>query len=227
MSGGIERVYQSTESGLIVSRFQSRKGALPADVGDWREALGREQFLGDVRALLERGRQEPGLKAAVPGAAWITNTGSAAIALSAATGKTLWYVNAAANDDVSLCEMCVGFDGITAAVPALVELVYGTKATNSTPNSGSTSFTPLQTRGWAVKAASSASANNCTSEPTALTSHRQWLLSPNGGLLVVQFPLGREPTAHNIASTSGLQIGCRVTAPAAVNARSYVEFEES
>lgn len=225
--GGVELVDQQLSSGLIISRFQARPGRLPADVGDWQEMLRRDQFLGQIHRMLERARQAPGLQASVPGAGWLVNTGSSAIALTGATAKTLMYVNTGAQVTAALVELCVGFDGVTAsAVPALVELVYGTKASNSTPGTASTSFTPLQSRGWPVKTAASAAANTCTSEPTVLVAQRGVLLTPNGGLLVVQFPLGREPSGHNIASTSGLQLGVRATAPAAVNTRGYFEFEE-
>lgn len=224
---GVELHRQATVGGAIISLARARPGVMPADAGDWLEAVHRQSFLQSVDLMLARARQHPDVKAGVPGPGYIVNTGSSAIALSAATAKTILYINAGANVDTNLSELCVGFDGVTASnVPALVELVYGTKASNSTPGTGSTSFTPLQTRGWAVKSAAAAAANTCTSEPTVLTSHRQWLLTPNGGLLVVQFPLGKEPTAHNIASTSGLQIGLRVTAPAIVNVRAYTEHDE-
>jgi hypothetical protein len=224
---GVELLEQRTAGGVIVTRIHARKGALPADGGDLREALHRESFMRDVDALLERGRQRPDLVGGIPGQGFVVNTGAAAIALVAATAKTIMYLNSGSNTDVCLSEMCVGFDGVSAsAVPALVELVLGTKASNSTPGTASTTFTPLQIRGWGVKAAQAAAANACTSEPTVLVSTKQWLVTPNGGLLVVQSPLSKEPTAHNIASTSGLQLGVRVTAPAIVNTRGYLEFDE-
>jgi hypothetical protein len=155
-------------------------------------------------------------------------TGTAAIALTGGTAKTIMYINAAAANQPSITEFSVSFDGVTAsAVPALIELVYGTKASNSTPGTGSTTFTPLQVRGWPAQASAQAAANNCTSEPTVLTAIKHWLLTPNGGLLVVQFPLGREPTGvASGTAISGNQIGIRVTAPAAVNVRGYIEYEE-
>lgn len=223
----------SVEYGLGGERIIRMDGrdsrfVLAAAPDDMREAIRRTGHIRHLDRLARRGDRFPGLRASSAGAAgYIINTGTSAIALSAATAKTIWYVNTGANRNFSITEIAVGFDGVTAsAVPGLVELVYGTKATNSTPGTGSTTFTPVQGRGWAVQTAAAAAANNCTSEPTVLVVHRTWLLTPNGGLLVVQFPLGREPVGHNIASTSGLQIGLRVNAPAAVNVRSFGEIEE-
>lgn len=219
---------QRVDGGVIVTRLHRRGGtAATADPADLRAEIRRSRFLDDVDALLRRARERPELVASIPSQAYIVNTGGSAIALVAATAKTLAYLNTATAADFSIVELAVGFDGVTAsAVPALVETCYGTAASNSAPGTGSTSFTPLQTRGWPPMAASTAAANTCTSEPTVLSSHRQWLLTPNGGLLVVQYPLGREPTGLITAGTAGKQIAVRATAPAVVNARGYIEFEE-
>jgi hypothetical protein len=214
--------------GSVAMVLDAPRRSLPASADDLREWVRRQEFYKRVGDHLAAARRRPDLIAGVPGNAYVVNTGASAIALAAATAKTIFYINAPASNQPSLVELAVGFDGVTASnTPALVELVYGTKATNSTPGTGSTSFTPLQLRGWPAQASAQAAANNCTSEPTVLTSMKQWLLTPNGGLLVVQAPLGREPTG--IASgtaASGNQIGCRVTAPQTVNTRGYVEYEE-
>lgn len=219
---------QVASDGAIITAMHRRGGTTaPADVNDMREEVRRTAFMRDLDMMLRRARDRRDIQASVPSQAFVVNTGGSAIALAAATAKTLMYVNTAAASDMSVTEICVGFDGVTAsAVPALVETVYGTAASNSTPGTGSTTFTPLQGRGWPPMAAAATAANTCTSEPTVLVSHRQYLLSPNGGLLVMQFPLGREPTGLITAATSGKQIGIRVTAPAIVNARGYLEFEE-
>jgi hypothetical protein len=65
---------------------------------------------------------------------------------------------------------------------------------------------------------------NYTVEPTVLTATRQWLVTPNAGLYTIQFPLGREPEA-DATTIKGLAV--RVTAPAVVNVRGYVEFEQA
>lgn len=163
-----------------------------------------------------------------PGTAWTVSTGTTATALVAATGKTLIYVNSGATDQPILVELGVSFDGITSsAVPVLVELCFGTKASNSSPGTGSTTATFLQVRGWPAQTPASAGGVNCSTEPTVLTPIKQWLVTPNAGLLVVQFPLGRETTGvASGTAVSGNQFALRATAPAGVNARAYFEIEE-
>lgn len=232
--GGVELVEQRAVGDAIVSMLHARKGRMPSDVGDWHDGPNGDRGatralpgMLDIYRLLDRAREHPGVRGGIPGPGYVVNTGGSAIALAAAAAKTCIYINAGSNVDTCLSELCLGFDGVTSsAIPALVELTFGTKASLSTPGTSSTSFTPLQNRGWAVKSPAAAAANTCTSEPTVQTSHRQWLVSPNGGLLIVQFPLGKEPTGHNIASTSGLQIAIRATAPAIVNVRGYTEHDE-
>jgi len=163
-----------------------------------------------------------------PGTAWTVSTGTSATALAAGTGKTLIYINAGSTDQPILVEFGISFDGITSsAVPVLVELCFGTKASNSTPGTGSTTATFLQVRGWPAQTPASAGAVNCSSEPTVLTPVKQWLVTPNAGLLVIQAPLGRETTGvASGTALSGNQYALRATAPAIVNARAYIEIEE-
>ena len=145
-------------------------------------------------------------------------TSGAALALSAATARTMVAVVAAANVTARLVEFGVSFDGVTStAIPVLVELCDGSGGAAGT----STSQTPRQIRGN-PRTVQCAGANTYTAgnEPTTLTVIKQWLVHPQTGI-VVQFPLGREPE-H--AGAGGLMI--RLTAPATVNARGYLEFEE-
>lgn len=225
---GVEVLHQEVAGGAVVTRAHYSGRAMPKSAEDWWAARQRMSFMADIDRLLVGARERAHLQGSVPGSGFVVNTGGSAIALVAATAKTLLYVNGGTNIPAAFAEVCVGFDGVTAsAVPVLVELAGGTKASNSTPGTGSTSFTPLQMRGWAGALASGcAAANTCTSEPTVLVSWKQWLVTPNGGLLIVQFPMGKEPSSHSIASTSGLQIAIRATAPAVVNARGYEEHDE-
>lgn len=238
---GVELLSQRQYGDAVVTHARSR-GVFVNDTADMREAVhqlgfikdidkvvarSRDQFMRDIDALLKRSAEAPHLRAVAPSAGFVVNTGGSAVALSAATAKTIMYLKAASQYEPSLTELSVAFDGVTAsAIPVLVELCFGTAATNSTPGTASTSFTPLWHRNGPVKTSSCTAANVCTSEPTVLVSHKQWLVTPNGGLLIVQFPLGREPTGIITASTSGLMLAIRETAPATVNSRGYLEFEE-
>lgn len=213
----------------LLMRAERPRRDYPASADDLREAIHRSEFYERIDRYFRRAELTGSrFRAAIPGNAYVVSTGASAIALAAATAKTLWYINSAAANQPSFVEISLGFDGVTAsAVPALVELVFGTKASNSTPGTGSTTFTPLQIRGWPAQTSAQAAANNCSAEPTVLTSIKQWLVSPNGGLIVIQAPMGREPTGvASGTALSGNQVGLRATAPAIVNARSYGEYEE-
>lgn len=142
-----------------------------------------------------------------------------AVALSAATAKSILGVKAHANSGLQLKEFEVSFDGVTSsAVPVLIEICYATFATNS-PGTASTSVTPAQEYGRVLTAGFTAG-KTWTTEPTALTVHKEFLLTPNAGTLLFQWPLGREP---DTALAEGFVIRC--TAPATVNVRATMDVE--
>lgn len=150
-------------------------------------------------------------------AGYVINSGSSAVALSAATAKTVLGVVCASNVMARLNEVNMEFDGVSAtAVPVLVELCDSTGGAAGTP--GATP-TPKQIRGNA-RAAQCTAGNAYSAEPTTLTVLKHWLVHPQTGR-VIQFPLGREPE-H--VGAGGLFL--RVTAPATVNVRAGMEFEE-
>ena len=153
----------------------------------------------------------------VPG---YTITTAGALALTAATAKTILNIINGTNALVRLVEFSVSFDGVTAtAVPVLVELCSSTQAGAGTPTGGM--FTPTQIRG-ATRACQATGGRNYSAEPTALTVWKEWLVPAFNGVLVLQCPLGREP--EQIVTVDGLLLRC--TAPAGVNVRGYMEFEE-
>jgi hypothetical protein len=152
-------------------------------------------------------------------AGYSTATG-AAVALAAATAKTVLAVNSPAQFGCDLKKFRVAFDGVTAsAVPVLVELMYSTMATNSTPGTGNTAGTVNQIYGRTITAGFT-SFYASTSEPTALTLIDSFLLDPNKGLVIYDFPLGDTP---DTAVSNGIVIRC--TAPATVNVRASMVFE--
>lgn len=145
-----------------------------------------------------------------------------AVALAAATAKTVAAITAGATRVPTLTELAISFDGTSAtAVPVLIELVAGTGATAGT----STAFTPLLVRGDPSETALATAGVNYTAEPTVLTPIKQWFVSPTSGL-ILQFPLGREVTGTAAASSARKVLGLRITAPAIVNVRAGLEFEE-
>lgn len=145
----------------------------------------------------------------------------AAVALTAATVKSVIGVRGHANFGLDLKKARIGFDGVTAsAVVVLCTLEYCTFATNA-PGTNSTSVTPAQAYGRVTTAGFTA-ARNWTAEPTALTVLDEFTLDPNKGLLFYDFPLGDTPDS---AVNEGWVIRCN--APAAVNMRGTLWVERA
>lgn len=151
---------------------------------------------------------------------YATSTESA-VALAAATAKSILGIRGNAAFGVDLLGFRVGFDGVTAsAVPVLVELCYATFATNP-PGTNSTSATVDTLYGRQVTHGFTA-AKNWSAEPTVLTPLDEWLLTPNGGLVIKDIPRDRTPDS---AFSEGFVLRC--TAPAIVNVRGSFQFERS
>ncbi|MFI7691795.1 hypothetical protein ACIBQ6_22190 [Nonomuraea sp. NPDC049655] len=149
-------------------------------------------------------------------------TTEGAVALSAATAKTILGVKSGAttaNHGVDWISYSVGFDGVSAgAVPVLIELCACTFGANP-PGTNSTSVTIMQTRGRAASTGFSA-AKTWTTEPTTITVFKSFLLTPNGGTILYDWPLGTSPD-----SPLGEGFAIRCTAPATVNVRASMAFE--
>jgi hypothetical protein len=140
--------------------------------------------------------------------------GTAGVALVAATAKSILTLIAPATFGIDLTKIRVGFDGVTAsAVPVSVEMCDNTLATNSTPGTANTNGNTSinQVYGRAITAGFTGFYNS-TSEPTVLTSYDRWTLTPNGGLVIYDWPLG---STHDTPVSAGVTMRC--TAPAAVN----------
>jgi hypothetical protein len=153
-------------------------------------------------------------------------TSGAAFAVTAGAKTLLNIIAGATAAPPVLVEFGVSTDGVTAsAVPMLLELCSSTQAAAGTPG---TVGTPTQIRGWAgIGVASGVTiSGQYSAEPTVLTPVKQWFVPAFMGLFTIQFPLGREPLGFDTASTAGKGLALRVSAPAAVNVRGYVEWEE-
>jgi len=146
--------------------------------------------------------------------------GTAGVALSAGTAKSVLTVIAPAQFGIDLTKIRYGFDGVTAsAVPVMIELCDNTLATNSTPGTGNTTETVVQAYGRTITPGFTAFYNS-TSEPTVLSSFDRYTLTPNGGLVIYDWPQG---TTHDTPVSAGITLRCN--APAAVNITSTMWFE--
>jgi hypothetical protein len=142
---------------------------------------------------------------------------SAATGATVATGtalKTILSVIAPAQFGVDLKKIHMGFDGVTAsAVPVVVEL--WTATTDGTGTAG----TVVQVSGRSITAGFTTK-YNYTAEPTTLTLIDRWRLTPNGGTLFYDIPLGDTPDC----AVSNL-FALRTTAAATVNCDATMWFE--
>lgn len=144
-----------------------------------------------------------------------------AVALTGGVAKSILGVRGNAAFGVDWIGYRIGFDGVTAsAVPVLVELCYCTFATNP-PGTNSTSTT-IDTIYGRVLASGLTAAKNWTAEPTVVTPFDEFLLTPNGGVVLKDFPRDRTPDS---AFSEGFVI--RLNAPANVNVRGTMFFERS
>ena len=108
-------------------------------------------------------------------AGYSVGTGATAIA-SGTSAKTILAVLAPAQFGVDLKKFRISFDGTSAtAVPVVVELMYSTFATNSTPGTGNTNRTSNITQVYGRSITTGFSAFSAsTSEPTVLTPIDSW-----------------------------------------------------
>ena len=150
-------------------------------------------------------------------AGYSTTTG-AAVALSAATAKTVLAVLAPAQFGVDLRGFTLSLDGATStAVPAFWELCTLSGATAGTNTSG----TVLQEYGRTITAGFT-SAYNYTAEPTVLAALDGDYIPVFNGLVIRDWPFNAGP--DNAVSTG---FAIRITSPATVNARATFRFERA
>lgn len=141
-----------------------------------------------------------------------------------AGAKTALMVIAGANSGLVVVEFGISFDGVTAsAVPALVELVSSTQAGAGTPTG---TPTVTQVRGRVTGGEPPTASGRYSAEPTVLVRHKAWYVTPNNGILVMQFPLGREPETDD-SGGSIKAYGIRVNVSANVNVMAYMETEHN
>lgn len=145
----------------------------------------------------------------------VTAENTAAVALAAATAKTVIQLNAPTNQRIKIQRVGFFFDGAsTTAVPVAVRLVIATTAGTNTALTlnklvSSDSETIQTTAG-----------ENATVEPTKTTLLDSWLVHPQMGLDLT-YAFGQEKII-----VGGSRAALEITAPAVVNVRAKIDFEE-
>lgn len=148
---------------------------------------------------------------------YVITTG--AVSLVAATLKYVLGVQGGTEFGVDLKKLRIGFNGTDATdAPVLVELCAVTFVTNP-PGTNSTALTPVQAYGRHA-ATGFLGGSNWTSAPTVVTLLEEVLLTPNGGTILYDWPLGDTPDS---ALNQGFAVRC--TAADAVSVRAAVWFE--
>ncbi len=136
--------------------------------------------------------------------------------------KSLWLLNPA-GDSIKVYSIAVGASDSAANKAHKIEMYRTT--TLGTP-AGTTATVVKQTQVSDAAAATTTGLINLTTEPTAVeVIGGPWALAPNGGQLIIPFPLGREPFTPG----AGARIGLRYTNPAAGSTADIyysVDFEE-
>lgn len=134
---------------------------------------------------------------------------------SPTTIHSVLSVIAPAQFGVDLQKIRIAFDGVTAgAVPVEIEICEFT-----TDGTGSANTNINQVYGQAITTGFT-SKTLYTVEPTGLVVIDEGLLTPNGGVLWYDYPLGNTPDS---AVSGGFAI--RALAPAAVNIHCSMYFE--
>lgn len=155
----------------------------------------------------------------IAGKCGYSSTTGAAVALTAATAKSVLGHRSGATFGMEWVKGGVYFDGVTAsAVPVLVEFCLATFATNP-PGTVSTSVTPIQTYGKIIASGQTA-ARTWTAEPTVLSVVQERLITPNAGVWEWE---NFEKARTDCGLSEGFVIRC--TAPAAVNVRAGIDVE--
>lgn len=145
----------------------------------------------------------------------VTAENTAAVALVAATEKTAIQLNAPAQQRLKIQRVGIFFDGAsTTAVPVLVKLITVTTAGTNT------ALTLNKTVSSDSETIQTTAGENASAEGTNSTLLDQWFIHPQMGLDLT-YAFGQEKIV-----VGGGRVAIKCTAPAAVNVRCKVDFEE-
>jgi hypothetical protein len=138
-------------------------------------------------------------------------------ALAAATAETLLQLNGVATCKAKVVQWSVSFDGVSAtAEPVQVKLLRQTSTGASGSAASEIKWDPDNPTALLI------GLHSFGTNPTAGDVLEHYEVHPQAGI-VIQYPLGREPTIDNATSS---KLGIEVTSPAVVNAVATLVWEE-
>lgn len=145
----------------------------------------------------------------------VTAENTAAVALAAATAKTVLQINAPAQQRLLIRRVGIFFDGAsTTAVPVLCRLMIATTAGTAS------ALTLNKLVASDTETIQSTASENATVEPTKTTVLDQWLIHPQMGIDLT-YAFGQEKVVNG-----GSRVALEITAPAVVNVRAKIDFDE-
>lgn len=140
-------------------------------------------------------------------------------ALAAAASETLVQLRGVTTAKARIVAWGVSFDGVTAGdAPIVVDLLFQTTDGTAT-GATEVSLNPDE------PAALVTGFHSFTAEPTAGGIIESYEVHPQAGMVIREYPPGREPMITNATSS---RIAIRATTPAAVspNAVAWIQWEE-
>ena len=145
-----------------------------------------------------------------------TTTGK--LTLTAAATKSLILLNPVTNRMV-LTQISLSLDASAAAAGVQFDLYRVTTVGSAAGTTGAQSALDP-----ATQAATTTSLTALSTEPTTVVVLDSWYIQPLGGLILIQYPLGREP----VGAAAGSRLGLRYTTAASVtpDCLATVWFEE-
>lgn len=141
-------------------------------------------------------------------------------ALTTASTKTMMEIMGTANVYAKLVEFGISFDGTSSVQdPVLIELY---QITASGTGTAATEIDFQQTGGTSQCQMK----YNNTVEPTKGSRVAGWEVHPQGGVLLVQYPLGREPAISRFSASQGLAVVYTTASGVTPNCFGYMVWEE-
>ena len=149
-----------------------------------------------------------------------TVTSEGAKTAASGTTKTLIELMGGTAVKAELLEFGVAFNGVTSTdPPILVELwqitASGTGTAATRVSAGRSAQTPTVTGKY-----------NNTAEPTKGNRIGTWYLHPQGGSIVIQYPLGNEPVICDASTAQGLCLAFVSGTMTAASSTSYMVWRE-
>lgn len=142
-------------------------------------------------------------------ALYSVGTGAAPVTSLAVLQTAIAVVNAGTDFGIQIKKYRLSFNGVTAANPPVTVRFFTTA--NTTAGTPGTTPTIVQESGRAIAATNLTGGSMYTAEPTTKTYLGDgFTLTPNGGTVLYDFPLGDEPDMAIGAGTYGMEITASV-----------------